>query len=313
MAIQQIRNLINNQIETQILKAKAQVKTEAKKEILKLKEKLPTIEDLKAMFLSKACSEAAMKKIEFLYNKLDGILEKLQNISDKIRNKIEDIKNKLKKILEDILPKIEKILGILALAVIAAKVIVRVTPAAQAANAGPTTSGLLATKLQSLVDNAKKKIKAFRDAIKAFTKKIGKITKVVTTIIKTIITVLAVITALGDEIAKARDFLLFLYLMYKSQCEVNLPGGGLTSGTCTIPEHTTQESCEAAGGIFNNPNQTVLDGNTNLLAIQTQITLLYEDLIEELQLEGKQEVIETITNVMNQYNWRIERKIIPIT
>ena len=276
MAIQQIRNLINNQIETQILKAKAQVKTEAKKEILKLKEKLPTIEDLKAMFLSKACSEAAMKKIEFLYNKLDGILEKLQNISDKIRNKIEDIKNKLKKILEDILPKIEKILGILALAVIVAKVIVR-------------------------------------DAIKAFTKKIGKITKVVTTIIKTIITVLAVITALGDEIAKARDFLLFLYLMYKSQCEVNLPGGGLTSGTCTIPEHTTQESCEAAGGIFNNPNQTVLDGNTNLLAIQTQITLLYEDLIEELQLEGKQEVIETITNVMNQYNWRIERKIIPIT
>ena len=59
--------------------------------------------------------------------------------------------------------------------------------------------------------------------------------------------------------------------MYKSQCEVNLPGGGLTSGTCTIPEHTTQESCEAAGGIFNNPNQTVLDGNTNLLAIQTQL------------------------------------------
>ena len=31
MAIQQIRNIINNQVEGQILKAKAQIKTEAKK------------------------------------------------------------------------------------------------------------------------------------------------------------------------------------------------------------------------------------------------------------------------------------------
>ena len=66
MAIQQIRNIINNQVEGQILKAKAQIKTEAKKEILKLKEKLPTIEDLKAQFLSMACSEAAQKKVEWL-------------------------------------------------------------------------------------------------------------------------------------------------------------------------------------------------------------------------------------------------------
>ena len=313
MAIQSIRNIINNQVEGPILKAKSQVKTEAKKEILKLKEKIPTIEDLKAQFISAACSEAAKKKIEFLYNKIDGLLGKLQNISDKVRNKIEEIKNKLQKILEDILPKIAKILGILAIAIIAAKIIIKIMPAAQAANAGPTTSGLLATKLAAFVEGAKKKIKAFGNAIKAFTKKIEKVTKVVKTIIKTILTVLGIIILLGDQIAKARDFLLFLYLMYKSQCEVNLPGGGLTSGTCTIPEHTTQESCESAGGIFNNPNQQVLDGNTDLIHIQTQITLLYEDLIEQLELEGNKEVIETITNTMTQYNWRIERKTIPIT
>jgi len=313
MAVQAIRNIINNQIEGQILKAKAQVKTEAKKEILKLKEKLPTIEDLKTQFLSMACSEAAKKKVDWLYNKIDGLLEKLEMISDKGRKKIEEIKNKLQKILEDILPKIAKILGILSIAIIAAKIIIKITPAAQMANAGPTTSGYLATKLAAFVEWAKKKIKAFGNAIKAFTKKIEKITKVVTTIIKTIFTVLVIIIALGDKIKQLRSFLLFLYLMYKSQCELNLPEGGLTSGTCTIPEHTTKESCEEAGGVFNNPNQTVLDGNTDLIAIQTQITFLYEDLIKELKLEGKQEVIETITNVMTQYNWRIERKITPIT
>ena len=310
MAIQQIRNIINNQVEGQILKAKAQVKTEAKKQILKLKEKLPTIEDLKAQFLSMACSEAAKKKVDFLFNKLDGLLEKLQNISDKVRDKIAEIKKKLQKILEDILPKIAKVLGILALAVISAKIIVKVTPAAQAANAGPTTSGLLATKLQSAIDWAKKKITAFGNAIKAFKKKIDKIIKVVKGIITTVFLVLGIIVSLGEMIAKARDFLLFLYLIYKSQCESS---ADLTSGTCSIPEHTTQEACEDAGGTFNNPNQQVLDGNMDLLSIQAQITALYEDLISQLELEGKREVIETLTNTLKNQIWRIERKIVPIT
>ena len=70
MAVQQIRNIINNQVEGQILKAKSQVKTEANKQILKIQEKLPTTEDLKSQFLSVACSEAAKKKIDFLYNKI---------------------------------------------------------------------------------------------------------------------------------------------------------------------------------------------------------------------------------------------------
>ncbi len=206
MAVQQIRNIINNQVEGQILKAKSQVKTEAKKEILKIQEKLPTIEDLKSQFMTLACSEAAKKKIDFLYDKIDGLLEKLQGVSDKIRNKIEEIKNKLQKILEDILPKIVRILEILAIAIIAAKIIVKVTPASQIANSGPTTSGYLATKLAELVDKAKKKIKSFGDAIKAFTKKIEKVTKTVQTIIKTVFSVLAIITLLGDEIQKAKRF-----------------------------------------------------------------------------------------------------------
>ena len=95
--------------------------------------------------------------------------------------------------------------------------------------------------------------------------------------------------------------------MYKSQCDLTVP---LISGTCSVGDHTTPEACEAAGGIWNNPNQQILDGNTQLLAVQNQIASLYEDLIKELELEGKFEVVETVTNVVNQYNIRIERKIV---
>ena len=93
MAIQQIRNIINNQVESPILKAKSQVKTEANKEVLKIKEEVPTEEDLKSQFLTMACSEAAREKIDYLYNKIDKLLERLQKISDNVRNKIELIKN----------------------------------------------------------------------------------------------------------------------------------------------------------------------------------------------------------------------------
>ena len=314
MAIQQIKNLINTQVEGPILKAKTQIKTEAKKEILKIKEQIPTKEDLKQQFLTAACHQSIQKKIDFLYNKIDKLLGKLEKISTNIREKISEIKAKIQKILEDILPKIALILGILALAVIVAKAIAAAIPAAEAANSvAPPGSPSLATRLRSFYEKAKKKIKSYGDAIKAFNKKIEKITKVVTTLLGIIFSVLTIIVLIGDKIALMRAFLLFLYLRYKSNCEINSPTGGLDSGTCNIPEYISQNSCIGAGGIWNNPNQTILNGNTNLLEVQAQITSLYEGLIEELELEGKTEVVETITNIMTQYKWRIERKIIPIT
>ena len=258
-----------------------------------------------------ACSEAAKTKIEWLYNKIDGLLEKLENISDKIRNKIEEIKNKLLKIIEDILPKITKILGVLAIAIIAAKIIVKVTPASQAANSVPATgSPTLATKLQSALDWAKKKIKSFGEAIKAFNKKISSVIKVVKGIITIVFSVVGIIVLLGNKIKEARAFLLWLYLKYKAECELTVP---LTSGTCNIPEITTENACINAGGIWNNPNQQILDGNTSLLHVQATITSLYTALIEQLELEGNKEIIEIITNTVTHYDHKHERKIIPIT
>jgi uncharacterized protein YukE len=314
MAVNQIRNLINNQVEGPILKVKSQVKVESKKQILKIQEKIPTKEDLKQQFLTGACSESHQEKIDKIYNKIDGLLEKLEKFSSDIRSKIEEMKNKLLKILEDILPTIAAILGILAIAITIAKAIAKAIPAAEAANSSPVTGiPTLATRLRSTYDKAKKKIKAYGDAIKAFNKKIEKVTKVVGVIIKTVLSVLTIIVLVGDKISLMRAFLLFLYLQFKSDCEVNSPSGGLESGTCSIPGYTSQNACIEAGGIWNNPNQEILDGNMDLLSVQNRITALYEELIKELELEGKTEVVETITNVVTQYKQRVERKIVPIT
>ena len=107
-----------------------------------------------------------------------------------------------------------------------------------------------------------------------------------------------------------RDFLLFLYLKYKSECETSVD---LTSGTCNLPEYISQEACTSAGGIWNNPNEEILNGNMELNSVRAQIDKLYGDLIEQLGLEGKKEIIETMTNTITNYKWRVERKIVPIS
>ena len=309
--IQQINNLINNQVEGPILKAKSDLKIEAKKEILKIKEKIPTIEDVKSQFMSLACSEAAKKKVEWLYNKMDSLLEKLENISDKIRKKIEDLKNKLQKILEDILPKIALILGILAILIDIAKTLVRTIPAAEAANSVPSVgSPTLATRLKDFYNKAKDKIELFGAAIKVYMKKIEKITKVVTAIIATVFSVVGVIILMGDKIKLLRSFLLFLYLKYKSECETS---ADLTGGTCNLPDYTSKNACISAGGIWNNPNEEIMNGNMDLDSVREQIDTLYGNLIEQLGLEGKKEIIEIVTNTVTQYDHKHERKIVPIT
>ena len=50
-----------------------------------------------------------------------------------------------------------------------------------------------------------------------------------------------------------------------------------------------------------------------LNSVRAQIDKLYGDLIEQLGLEGKKEIIETMTNTITNYKWRVERKIVPIS
>ena len=140
--------------------------------------------------------------------------------------------------------------------------------------------------------------------------KIDKIISVVTTIIAVVFSVIGVILLIGDKIKLLRSFVLFLYLKYKSECEVSVD---LTSGTCNLPEYTSQNACTSAGGVWNNPNATILDGNMDLNSVRAQIDTLYGNLIEQLELEGKKEIIEIVTNTVTNYDHKHERKIIPIT
>ena len=93
-----IRNLINNSIDKPIFKAKVDVQKEGRKKITKLKEQIPTTEDLKNKFTTNACSLKSQEKIFNLYKKTDNSLKKLLRRLESSKEKLTGNENQLNKI-----------------------------------------------------------------------------------------------------------------------------------------------------------------------------------------------------------------------
>ena len=68
MATQQVRNIINNQVDSVIERAETEIKNELKKELEKQKQKLPTPDSLKKQLQvtpnSNTCSAQGREKFE---------------------------------------------------------------------------------------------------------------------------------------------------------------------------------------------------------------------------------------------------------
>ena len=111
MASTIIRNLLNNNIDKVIVRAKSEVKKESKKEITKLREDIPSPEDLKEKLITSACSVKAQSKIENIFNKNKSLLDKLNNRLKQSKEKLTELDNKLNKV-RDIIDKIKEKTGL---------------------------------------------------------------------------------------------------------------------------------------------------------------------------------------------------------
>ena len=110
MASTIIRNLLNNNIDKVIVRAKSEVKKESRKQVTKLKEKIPTPEELKQKFVTTACSEKAQAKVEKLFEKNKNLLDKLLNKLNQSKEKLSELDSKLNKI-RGVIDKIKDILN----------------------------------------------------------------------------------------------------------------------------------------------------------------------------------------------------------
>ena len=233
MASTQIRNIINNKIDKVIAQAKSEVKKEGRKETTKIKENLPTPEDLKSKILTPACTSKAQDTIGKIFNNNKKLLDKFKNIIEKAREKMSSLQNKLENI-STFIDTIKTILTALAGILLALEIVVRVAPAGLAASSGPVANGLVIDRLGKAIDYGKAKIKEYgsltQAILAALPKYLEKALKVLALVGAAILALNLIITLIN----KLSAFLEFIYAKYIESCTASLVPSKLILYVITI-------------------------------------------------------------------------------
>ena len=307
MSATTIRNLINSQIDKQLYTAKKDLRNQGTKQVQKVKEKLPSKDELKEKLISSSCERKAQDKMTKIYDKLIRLLDNLQKIPQKGLDKVKNIDKKLKKIRDKIIPKIEKILEIISDVLVPALLIVVIAcEVALAISSGLAASGkvidFMGEKKRLILGKVKEYAKlaltivAILPAILMAIEKLFSIMEIVMVAIKSLIAV----------IQKLKDFVVFLFRNFIKKCNVanqsELSNDG--SVNSNLLEEQIQISIDkAAAGTLT---------ATNTKDIKDKMTTLYNDLLEDLKEEGKTKIIERLIRTEDDLQTSYEVKTVPL-
>ena len=164
MSSQAVRNLINNQIDSLIMQAETMARSEGKKKLAELKEKIPTpeelVEKLKAEIGKDSCSEEGIEKFLKKFDTRDGKLESIETTVDKGIKTLDGMIEKLDPVIGGSGPlgKIEGFIEKISPIIDALKYVISLAPILLAANSGPTSSGLVTDQVSDKKNMAKVKV-----------------------------------------------------------------------------------------------------------------------------------------------------------
>jgi len=219
MAVEAIRNLLN-QSDKAIFDVKNKLKEEKDKGISKVKEQLPTQEEITSQVKSNVCSTETAGAIDKNFNNLK---DKVNGIKGKLEEgikKLQALKAKLDKITEW-MGKIGDLLILLGKIIIICEVIAKVLPKALNFFSGLAANGFGIKKLSDLIDKAKSKIENMSKAIKSFAKAIENVSKMLAAPFLLIDAAIAALQIIINFISSLISISEQLYLGYLAAC--NLP------------------------------------------------------------------------------------------
>ena len=213
--------MMNKGVGSVLSKSKTKVKDEGKKKIKeKVLEQLPTKEELIEKLISAACSVAAQKKMEKVYNKIHGLMSKLEGILLKAKAKVDAIKAKINKVKEMVLPSIKLVLTIFLAIIIVVKILIILAPLLLSF-CPPIGGGPCIQKLCNIIIKAANIVGALMGTIKACTKAIKKYMKIALTILAAVMVVINIVNIVLAFVQRLKAFIEFLYLMYLQMCNTS--------------------------------------------------------------------------------------------
>lgn len=290
MSTQVIRNLLNNQVDSVIIKAKNKVKEEGKKQLNKLKQQIPTpqeIQDnLSTDINTDSCSPEGQQKFK---DKHDNTLSKIDSIKkalDRGINTLENLKESLDKILGSagVLSKIEEFPQVLNPTVSTLEVIVQAAsaiitgvgfiPPPSTFPAGPQIIAKDAAKVASgTISEFSQLINSIPDMINIYKSKANSVLGMIDSSLKNLY-------ILKDKLDKLIAYSKFIELKFAEDCEDLLDGGnsGVGNGLGGFVD----------GNQINNINDLTLE---QLIAATQEV---YGNILDNLIAQGDSKAVERI-------------------
>jgi hypothetical protein len=315
MSTQVIRNLLNSQVDAVLSKAKQKVREEGKKQLRKLKQQIPTPQELtdklKTDINQDSCStEGQMKfnekldetqaKIDTLKTAIDQGISTLETTNETL-NKVVGPDGVLEKIkvMPQVLNPVVTSLNIVSQAASTLITAVGFIPPPSTFPAGPQIIAKDAAKVASgTVSELSSLMNAIPNMINTYASKANSILGLIDSALKNLL-------FLKDKLDKLIAYLQYQKLKFGEDCNTLLNSGNSGLGVCSCPEYTTQPECEAAGCIWTqnggNGIGATIDGNNipnindlTLNQLIDHLQNLYGNILEELQSQGDTKAIEKI-------------------
>jgi len=284
MSTIQARNILNNQIDRLIEKAKEEIKNEGRKKIEELKSKIPTPQELAKKLLTDinadTCSPKGNEKFMRIYNSIISKIDPLEKVLNTALEKIEGVENTIKPIVEESGPigKLKALMEIINPIVQTLNIIILAAPALFAANSGPTGTGTVQDQITLKRDKAYSKVREYSMLISMISLLITFYANEAQKVFIPINLLKNKLKFIKEEIIKIKAYLFALLLQYQ--------------GGCTVFLDAQNNS---------NPNPPIgpqpPDGPTPLEEYLAQIQEHYNDVYQQLQTAGNTQATEIISAI----------------
>ena len=303
MTTQQIRNIINSQLDNVLARAKEEIKKEGKKKVEELKQQIPTPEDIMKKLQSEinedSCSPQGREKFMKKYNSLQQKLKSIQNIVKEALQKIESLENKVKPIFEGEGPigQISQMAELLKSTLIPAlKIIVLAAPLILAAFVGPTASGVGIDQAQQKRDKAKATVVIFTSLIASIVGMIIYYKNMAENLLKKLDPIKSKISMVDEKITELLLFMVSLLLQYEEGC-------------ADLENSKNDSVGNSNNAIVPDPN-----GSTPLQQYMALLNNQYNDVYNKLQQSGNKKALKRVFKVKEnlEEDYNISFKIINI-
>ena len=307
MSTATVRNLINNTVTRVLVTSKKEIKEQGKKQVLKLKQQIPSpqdlIDELKTDSTQNNCTGKGKEKFENKFEKTQAKLERLQKTIGRSLDKLESVEGNLKKLVspDGTLSKIsaiaqilQPIVSVLGVAVIVAKVMVKVyghIPLPP--NGGGTPSGPIFIA-EELKDLANGKIGEFSALVLSLTIIVQLYTKKANKILNLITRSVERLKSLKDQIDRLVAISLFMKLDQEEKCDELLNQDNGATGTGTGDPSGFNSGGLGVNTINGDNIASLADGMTldDLIAYSEQ---KYSNMLANLKAQGDTKALEKIT------------------